>query len=135
MSSYHLDHYLYCRAFTGLSWLTSSIMLLLKCCFTRSASNLLPTARIVFVEEARFAFCHDAPLTPLSKHKAIGREEPAWQASKFPLPLLLLTPVTLVGKSDAYLVYVVGSLCLKRPNSKSSMPLHCLDSGRSTPPL
>ena len=109
MSSYRLDHYLYCRAFTGLSWLTSSIIvLLLKCCFTRSASNLLPTARIVFVEETRHSLFAMTLQTPLSKHKAIGREQPAWQASKFPLPLPLLMPATQARKSDAYLdpVYI-----------------------------
>ena len=54
-----LHHYLYCRAFTGLSWLTSSIMLLLKCCLTQSASNYcLHSFR---TGDATFAFCHDAP--------------------------------------------------------------------------
>ena len=130
-----LHHYLYCRAFTGLSWLTSSIMLLLKCCLTQSASNLHPTACIVFVEETRHSLFAMTLQAPLSKQKAIGRESPVWQASKFPLPLLLLTPARQAMKSDAYLVYVVVSLCLKRPNSKSSMLLHCHDSGRSTPPL
>ena len=127
------DDYSQCPATTSI--IIYRPILANQCCFPQSASNLLPTARIIFVEEARHSLFAMTLQTPLSKHKAIGREQPAWQASKFPLPLLLLMPATQARKSDAYLVYVVGSLCLKRPNSKSSMPLHCHDSGRSTPPL
>ena len=127
------DDYSQCPATTSI--IIYRPILANQCCFPQWASNLLPTARIIFVEEARHSLFAITLQTPLSKHKAIGREQPAWQASKFPLPLLLLMPATQARKSDAYLVYVVGSLCLQRPNSKSSIPLRCHDSGRSTPPL